>query len=106
MAQNERTEYNFILRPVTPPDDDTDGIVDPDKKAEGYAFLSIPFNPDDDPEALMAIALEEVGIYDPEPYDIGGESEGGFIILDEEGDPFLSLESDDGVDRFEEDEVG
>jgi hypothetical protein len=98
MARPERTEYNFILRPIAEPDEDSDGIYDPDQKADGYQFLSVPFNPDDDPQALLELALEQVGVYDASDFEIGGETEGGFIVHDAEGEPFLSLECDDGLE--------
>lgn len=96
--------FSYRLTVLAQPDED--GAVHPDAQG-GSCRIELPFEADE--EALLSVALEEIGVFDSSSYSIETTDSAGFCVRDSEGEAVLTLEledptlpSDDGDDGFYE----
>lgn len=82
--------FSYRLTVLAQPDED--GDVSPDSTG-GSCRIEVPFEGDED--ALLEVALEQIGVYGVGDYSIETTDTAGFVIKDGDGEPVITLELED-----------
>lgn len=82
--------FTYRLTVLAQPDED--GAVHPDAQG-GSCRIELPFEADE--EALLSVALEEIGVFDSSSYSIETTDSAGFCVRDAEGEAVITLELED-----------
>ena len=94
-------DYHYRVHVLNEPEEDSEGLTDTEGLGEGaYTTVSLPF--DDDAQALMGVALEQVGVFDADTFTIEPDESSGFVVRDGDGEPFLTLERENEQAGFDE----